>query len=133
MTFESTPKPANNKAKPRGKAFKKGFDPKRWLGGRGLKSPEQREGEKILTAVIWEELSREFDADKMKPLETPETIDAMRLMVRSWIKKHPDQIADRIAGKVQAKLDLSNSDGTLKPPQVIEVIRTYVKDSDESA
>lgn len=101
-------------------SFKPGYDPRRWLKGRSPKSPEQKEGEKILLAVIWEELSREFDTGSMKPLETPETVDAMRLMVRSWIKKKPELIADRIAGKVQDKLDLSNSDGTLKPEKGLD-------------
>ena len=88
--------PKNNN--PTGKGgLKKGYDPRRWLKGRGPKSPEQREGEEILRAVIWEELSREFDAATMKPLESTSEIDAMRLMVRSWIKKKPNEIADRIA------------------------------------
>ena len=103
-----TPKRGNN---PTGKGgLKKGYDPRRWLKGRGPKSPEQREGEEILRTVIWEELSREFDTSTMKPLEQSETIDAMRLMVRSWIKKKPETIADRIAGKVVEKHDVT-SDG----------------------
>ena len=65
-----------------------------------------------MLAVIWEELSREFDTSNMKPLEQPETVDAMRLMVRSWIKKRPELIADRIAGKVTDRVDV-NTDGTL--------------------
>jgi hypothetical protein len=48
-------------------------------------------------------------------------------MVRTWIKKKPELIADRIAGKVTDKVDLSNSDGSLKPPQIIEITRTYEK------
>ena len=104
---------------PTGKGgLKRGYDPRRWLKGRGPKSPEQREGEEILRAVIWEELSREFDTASMKPLESTPTIDAMRLMVRSWIKKKPETIADRIAGKVTEILDLKNSDGSLKPEQM---------------
>ena len=90
--------------------FKQGYDPRRWLKGRGIKSPEQREGEEILRAVIWEELSREFDAATMKPLESTSEIDAMRLMVRSWIKKKPNEIADRIAGAVTKNMDIK-SDG----------------------
>ena len=82
--------------------------------------------------MIWEELSREFDTGSMKPLETPETVDALRLMVRTWIKKRPELIAERIAGKVTDKVDLSNSDGSLKPPQIIEIIKTYEKITDES-
>lgn len=102
---ESTAKPVGNgNLKP----FKPGYDPRRWLNGRGKKSPEQREGEKILLAVIWEELSREFDTAKMTPLEQTDTIDALRLMVRSWIKKKPEEIANRIAGKVTERVDLTN-------------------------
>lgn len=89
------------------KPFKKGYDPRRWVAGRSIKSPEQKEGERILLAVIWEELSREFDTGNMKPLETPETVDALRLMVRTWIKKKPELIADRIAGKVTERVDLT--------------------------
>lgn len=107
MTDESAPKSAK---KPRGNGFKKGYDPRRWLGGRGKKSPEQKEGEQILLAVIWEELSREFDTVNMKPLDNPETVDAMRLMVRSWIKKKPELIAERIAGKVVERKDKNEAD-----------------------
>ena len=89
-------------------SFKPGYDPRRWLKGRGKKSPEQREGDEILRAVIWEELSREFDTGSMKPLETPETIDAMRLMVRTWIKKNPAAVAERIAGKVTDRVDVTS-------------------------
>jgi hypothetical protein len=108
MTVDSAPKSAK---KPRGKGFAPGFDARRWVNGRGKKSPEQRQGEEILRTVIWEELSREFDTANMKPLENPETVDALRLMVRQWIKKHPEQVADRIAGKVSDKLELSGKDG----------------------
>jgi len=102
--------------KPRPTVFKKGYDPRRWLGGRGKKSPEQREGEKILRAVIWEELSREFDVATGRALEDDETIDALRLMVRKWIKSKPNELADRIAGKVEQRTDIT-SDG--KPLKVI--------------
>ena len=94
--------------------FKPGYDPRRWLNGRGKKSPEQKEGEKILLAVIWDELSREFDTGTMKPLETPETVDAMRLMVRSWIKKRPDLIAELIAGKVLERHDITSKGEQIK-------------------
>ena len=106
---ETTAKPVGNgNLKP----FKPGYDPRRWIQGRSKLSPEQKEGEKILLAVIWEELSREFDTNGMKPLETPETIDALRLMVRTWIKKKPELIAERIAGKVTEKVDVK-TDGAL--------------------
>ena len=110
--------PKNNN--PTGKGgLKKGYDPRRWLNGRGKKSPEQKEGEKILLAVIWEELSREFDTASMKPLESPETVDAMRLMVRTWIKKRPELIAERIAGKVIERHDIT-TDGEPITKVIIE-------------
>lgn len=104
--------------KQRGRAFVKGYDPRRWLGGRGKKSPEQKEGEKILLAVIWEELSREFDAASMTPLEQSATIDALRLMVRSLIRKKPEVILERIAGKVIEKRD-NNIDGNI----ILEIVQ----------
>jgi hypothetical protein len=109
---DSTAKPVGNgNLKP----FKKGYDPRRWLGGRGRKSPEQREGDEILRAVIWEELSREFDMATMKPTETAETVDALRLMVRTWIKKNPAAVAERIAGKVTERVDLTTKGESIAP------------------
>lgn len=105
-------KPAK-KPRGKGKAFSKGFDPRRHLLGRGKLSPEQKEGAAILNAVIWKELNREHDAATLKPLDAEETITALELMVRNMIRKKPDEITARIAGKVTDKLDLSNSDGSL--------------------
>jgi hypothetical protein len=105
------------------KPFKKGYDPRRWLNGRGKKSPEQREGEQILRAVIWEELSREFDTARMKPLDDAETVDALRLMVRTWIKKRPAEIAERIAGKVPQPVELTGKDGGAVAVQFVEIVR----------
>lgn len=120
MTDEST----DPTAKPAGngnlKPFKKGYDPRRWLNGRGKKSPEQKKGEEILRAVIWEELSREFDTGSLKPLEQPETVDALRLMVRTWIKKRPEEIAQRIAGKVPLNVDVTSGGEKIT---VIEVVK----------
>lgn len=127
MTDESENIPVKSGKKANQTSFKTGYDPRRWLNGRGKKSPEQKQGERILLAVIWEELSRDFDTANMKPLETPETVDAMRLMVRSWIKKRPELIAERIAGKVQERLDLTSGGEKLQPPQIIEIIKTYDK------
>jgi len=109
------------------KPFKRGYDPRRWLGGRGKKSPEQREGERILLTVIWEELSREFDTATMKPLDTSDTIDALRLMVRQWIKKHPEQIAERIAGKVTEKVELNGGENAL----VIKIVKASESGKDD--
>lgn len=97
--------------------FKSGFDKRRWLGGRGKKSPEQKQGEEILLAVIWDELSREFDVSipgKVIPLDDTPQIDALRLMVRSWIKKKPELIAERIAGKVTDRVDVTSKGEKIK-------------------
>jgi len=123
---------------PTGKPFKKGYDPRRWLGGRGKKSPEQREGDEILRAVIWEELSREFDTATMKPLETPETVDAMRLMVRSWIKKDFRTISERIAGKVTDRVDVTSGGKelqpeTMKPSEIAERVAALLKAQSKDA
>ena len=116
MTDELDPDlPVKSGKKANQTSFKSGFDERRWLKGRGKKSPDQRKGEEIALAVIWEELSREFDGASMKPLETPETIDALRLSIRSLIKKKPDEILNRIAGKVTERHELSNPDGSLQP------------------
>jgi hypothetical protein len=109
MTDEPDKLPAKTGKTANQTSFKPGYDPRRWLGGRGKKSPETKEGERILLAVIWEELSREFDTANMKPLESPETIDALRLMVRTWIKKKPEEIAQRIAGKVTDRVDVTTN------------------------
>jgi hypothetical protein len=132
MTDELAAKPAK---KPRGVSFKPGYDPRRWLSGRGRKSPEQREGEAILRAVIWEELSREFDVANMKPLEQSDTIDALRLMVRGWIKKRPEEIADRIAGKVTEKHEVTGKDGeslnNMTPEQIAVKVAALLAKAEE--
>ena len=130
MTDEPEIMPVKSGKKANQTSFKPGFDKRRWLKGRAPKSPEQREGEKILRAVYWKELSREFDAASGKPLEPEETLTALELAVRTQIKKDFRSIADRIAGKVTERVDLSNSDGTLKPPQIIEIVKSYEKTDD---
>jgi hypothetical protein len=102
------------KRPPTAGSFKPGYDRRRWLKGRGKKSPEQREGEEILRAVIWEELSREFDARDGKAVDAEETVDALRMMVRSWMRKRPGEIADRIAGKVTEKVDVTSGGEKIK-------------------
>ena len=114
---------AKRKREPNSGSFKPN-DPRRWLKGRGKKSPEQREGEEILRAVIWKELNRPFDVSTLKPVGDDEAvITAIELMVRTWIKKRPEEIAQRIAGKVTERVDLSNSDGTLKPEKEVDDTR----------
>ena len=120
--------PDGKKRPPTAGSFKPGFDRRRWLKGRGAKSPEQREGDEILRAVIWEELSREFDMATMKPTETADTVDALRLMVRTWIKKNPAAVAERIAGKVTEKIDVKTD-----AKVIFEVIRKDAKISNPAA
>jgi len=120
---QSAAKPAESPKKPNGVPFKKGFDKRRWMNGRGKKSPEQREGDEILRAVIWEELSREFDTVTMQPLESTEQIDAMRLMVRKWIKSKPNEVAERIAGKVAQGVDVTSGG------EKVELVVIYDKPS----
>lgn len=105
MIDESAAKPAEAAEKPNGRPFKKGYDPRRWLRGRGKKSADQKKGEEILRAVIWEELSREFNAQNGKAIDDEETVDALRMMIRSWMRKRPGEIADRIAGKVKEEIE----------------------------
>ena len=103
--------PNGKKRPPTSGSLKKGYDPRRWLKGRGPKSPEQREGEEILRAVYWKELSREFDARTGKPLtQDEETLTTLEIAVRNQIKKQFDKVADRIAGAVTKNVDIK-SDG----------------------
>jgi hypothetical protein len=125
--------PAKSGKKANQTSFKPGYDPRRWLNGRGKKSPEQREGEQILRAVIWEELSREFNTENMTPLDTPETVDALRLMVRTWIKKRPNEVAERIAGKVTEHVDHTSGGEKLQQPQIIEIVKSYEKEDKEAS
>lgn len=101
-----TPKPAEKLSKNNGKPFAKGYDKRRWLAGRPKIPKDKAEADKILTAVIWEELSRVINNP-----ETGEDNDALRLMVRSMIRKHQTQnaILDRIAGKVQQTVDVTSA------------------------
>lgn len=106
MTDENLPAKTGKKANRT--SFKPGYDPRRWLKGRGKKSPEQREADAILRAVIWEELAREFDKRTMTPLEEEEVVDALRLTIRSLLKKKPEILLERIAGKVTDKVDVTS-------------------------
>jgi hypothetical protein len=116
------------KRPPTAGSFKPGYDRRRWLKGRGKKSPEQREGEEILRAVIWEELSREFDARDGKAVDAEETVDALRMMVRSWMRKRPGEIADRIAGKVTEKHEHMGKDGKPLNP-IAATVHVYLPDN----
>ena len=111
MTTKSTAKTVGNgNLRP----FKKGYDPRRWLGGRGKKSPEQKKGEEILLAVMWKELSREFDTRTGKPITEDEgNLTALELAVRKEIKNRFDKVADRIAGKVIDRKDITSKGDSL--------------------
>ena len=61
---------------------------------------------------------------QMKYLVTARVFSALMFEPTSGLWK---ELMERAEGKVQDKLDLSNSDGTLAPPKIIEIIKTYEK------
>ena len=101
---------------PKPGTFKKGYDPRRWLKGQPKKPKDKKKAEELLEHVIWDVLSEEITNPN-----TGEAIDRLRAMVRSMTtsRQSADKqaILDRIAGKVSQSVDLSNSDGTLKPSE----------------
>ena len=103
---ETTDKTVENSGWNNLKPFKKGYDSRRWLQGRPKKPKDLKAAEELVQHVIWDELSREITSDK------GETVDALRLMIRAMIRNKATQkeILERIAGKVQDKLDVT-SDG----------------------
>lgn len=54
-------------------------------------------------------------------------LDSKNEVVR---QKVATEIIEGELGKAKEHLDLSNTDGTLKPPQIIEVVRTYIKEGE---
>jgi len=84
--------------------FKPGYDPRRWLKGRPKKPKDKKAAEDLLEHVIWEELSRMIENK-----DSGESVDALRLMIRSMIrnKATQDKILDRIAGKVKDEVEHS--------------------------
>lgn len=105
MTDE-TLKPAENLLTGREKgAFKKGYDPRRWVKGRPKIPADQKKAKEIFSSVLWEELSRMIENK-----ETGEYIDALRLMTRSMIRnKNTHQfIVEFIAGKVAQGVDVTS-------------------------
>lgn len=83
---------------------------------------------------IWAEIM--FD-DNGKPIVDEVTGKAltrlkaqMRAMTTSTNVRKVELALNYTFGKPKEELDLSNSDGTLKPPQVIEIIRTYKEDKE---
>jgi hypothetical protein len=75
--------------------------------------------------------------ESAKAIRIRNLLKAMAIKVKG-LDSEDESIRQKVAteliewelGKATQKTDLSNSDGTLKPPQVIEVIKTYVKDDD---
>jgi hypothetical protein len=96
------------------KPFKKGYDPRRWVSGRGKKPANQKKAEELLLSLMWDVLSEEIT----NPV-TGEQVDRFRAMIRSMTtSRQPSDkqaILDRIAGKVTQAVDISNSDGSLRP------------------
>ena len=107
--------------------FKKGYDPRRWLKGAPKKPKDKVKAEELLLHVIWDVLSE----DLTNP-HTGEKIDRLRAMIRSMTtsKQSADKqaILDRIAGKVMQNLDVTSNGETIKPPQVIEIVKSYKDD-----
>jgi hypothetical protein len=93
-----------------GKGFKPGYDPRRWMKGRGKKSPTMKEAEKIFGELIWDILSEEIE----NPI-THDKVDRFRAMLRSMItsRQSADKqtILDRILGKVAQGVELTGKDG----------------------
>jgi len=97
--------------------FKPGYDPRRWMKGRGKKSPTMKEAEKIFGELIWDILSEEIE----NPV-THEKVDRFRAMLRSMTtsRQSADRqaILDRILGKVTDKMELTGKDGEPLNPKV---------------
>ena len=124
MADNFTVNPADTvQKKPRGKAFKQGFDERRWTNG--SKNPRiPKDVKQLFDGLIWEILSEEVE----HPV-TKEKVDRLRLMLRSMTtnRNQQDKLLDRVFGKVQERVDVTTNGESLKPPQIIEIIKTYEK------
>lgn len=128
MTDESPVEPAENLLTGREKgAFKKGYDPRRWMKGAPKKPKDKKRAEELLEHIIWDVLSEEITNPN-----TGEQVDRLRAMLRSMStsRQSADKqaILDRIAGKVTQNVDVTSDGKALQPPQVIEIIKTYEPD-----
>lgn len=96
-----------------GKGFKPGYDPNRWMKGRGKKSPTMKKAQEIFDALIWDILSEEITNPT-----TQEKIDRFRAMLRSMTtsRQSADKqaILDRILGKVKQDVELNTGTEGLK-------------------
>jgi hypothetical protein len=113
-----------------GVPFKKGYDPRRWLKGRNKKPANQKRAEEILLSLIWDVLSEEIT----NPM-TGEQVDRFRAMIRSMTTSRQasdkQAILDRIAGKVTQDIDVTSGGEPLKPPQIIEVVKSYEREDEK--
>ena len=104
-------------------SFKPGYDPRRWMKGRGKKSPTMKEAEKIFSELIWDILSEEIENPN-----THEKIDRFRAMLRSMTtsRQSADKqaILDRILGKVSQNVELTGKDGAALP--AAQIIQVYI-------
>lgn len=126
MTDESPVDSGKNLDKGR---FKKGYDPRRWMTGRPRIPKDKAAANKLIEHLIWDVLSETI----VNPSNGQE-IDRLRAMIRSMTtnKNMQDKILDRILGKVQQPLDLTSSDGTLKPIVNIYIPSNNRNDTDKS-
>lgn len=123
---------ANNpNAKDNLKPFPKGYDPRRNMRGVPKDAIEAR---KMIRKIGAELVHIKEKGENGEQIEYDLTrYEAMvRLMYSS---RNP---AEKIAllkalspGLLKDEVDLTNSDGSLKPPQIIETIRTYEKPNNE--
>jgi hypothetical protein len=120
------------KAMPRGKPFEKG-DPRINRAGT-LKPRSQRELETLLDEVFDEEV--EAPPDLLKAGKT-EKMTELRLLLKKMMRSKNIvggiHVLDRRFGKVSDKIDLSNTDGTLKPEMPVEQIAQRVVQLEEIA
>ena len=111
MTDEKPVESGKNLSEPPKGAFKKGYDPRRWMKGAPRKPKDKKKAEELLEHLIWDVLSE----DIAHPI-TGEKIDRFRAMIRSMTtsKQSADRqaILDRIAGKVMQELDVTSGGKT---------------------
>ena len=102
------------------KPFKKGHDPRRNVKGRPPANSEE------LNTLIDEVFAETLTNDKGR--QSTKIRDALERLLTHKNPIGTIHLLDRRFGKVSDKIDLSNSDGSLKPPQIIEIVRTEKKE-----
>ena len=98
--------------------FKKGFDPRRNIRGTPSETVAMRKKMRMIAA----ELIGSGDTEMTR-------LEAM--LRQLWTSRNPahNKLALQVLDPkiLTESVDVTNSDGSLKPPQIIETIRTYEK------